>query len=142
MSVKQLSVFSENKHGSLYEVTEILSEAGINIRAFSVADTEKYGVIRMIVSDARKAAAALSENDKIVRPTDVVAVKVSDTAGGLSSLLGVLAANNVNLDYLYAFVANDDGCANVVLRVADNEFTEKILVSAGFTLLTDDDIKK
>ncbi len=142
MSVKQLSVFAENKSGSLCEVTSILSETKINIRAFSVADTDKYGVIRMIVDDPRKAAYALSEAGKIVNVTDVVGVQITDETGGLDILLKTLAANGINVEYLYAFVSTAANAADVVIRVSDNGATEKILTEAGYTLISDIDIGK
>ena len=138
MSVRQLSVFAENKQGSLYETTAILSEAGINIRAFSVADTNKYGVIRMIVDDPRTAAFALSSEGKIVSVTEVVGVQISDSQGGLAKLLGIVSGAGINVEYLYAFVSSIPNNANVVLRVSDNEATEKILKDAGYSLLTDE----
>ena len=138
MSVRQLSVFAENKQGSLYETTAILSEAGINIRAFSVADTNKYGVIRMIVDDPRTAAYSLSSEGKIVSVTDVVGVQISDSQGGLSKLLGIVSQAGINVEYLYAFVSSIPNTANVVLRVSDNETTEKILRESGYSLLTDE----
>ena len=138
MSVRQLSVFAENKQGSLYETTAILSEAGINIRAFSVADTNKYGVIRMIVDDPRTAAFSLSSEGKIVSVTEVVGVQISDSQGGLAKLLGIVSGAGINVEYLYAFVSSIPNNANVVLRVSDNEATEKILKEAGYSLLTDE----
>lgn len=141
MSVKQLSVFAENKNGSLYAITKILSEADIDISAFSIADTQSYGVLRLIVSDPRKAAEALSKENKIVNVTDVVGVKIPDTKGGLNELLSIISAENIAVEYLYAFVSPVAGNAYVVLRVENNELTEKLLKRYGFTLLTDEDIR-
>lgn len=142
MSVKQLSVFAENKHGSLYEITKILSEAGIDIRAFSVADTHSYGVLRLIVSDTRHAAFALSSAGKIVDVTDVVGVQITDEKGGLAELLNVLTEQDINIEYLYAFVSTTVGEAYVVIRVSNNVKTEEVLREHGFSILTDEDIKK
>lgn len=136
MSIRQLSVFAENKNGSLYEITKILASNDINIRAFSVADTKNFGVLRLIVSDPRKAAMALSEEGKIVNVTDVVGVKIPDYKGGLAELLRILTENEISVEYLYAFVSTDAGKAHVVLRVEDNEKTEKLLTEKGFTLLS------
>ena len=142
MSIKQLSVFAENKHGSIYEITKILSEAGIDIRAFSVADTHSYGVLRLIVSDTRHAAFSLSSVGKIVDVTDVVAVQISDEKGGLAELLKVVTEQGINIEYLYAFVSTTVGEAYVVIRVSNNQATEQILKENGFELLTDEDVKK
>lgn len=141
MSIKQLSVFAENKNGSVYEITQMLADNDIDIRAFSIADTQNFGVMRLIVSDPRKAALALSDQGKVVDVTDVVGVRIPDSKGGLASLLKAVNAENISVDYLYAFVSNTVGKAYVVLRVSDNEKAEKMLQSYGFSLLTDDDLK-
>ena len=141
MSVKQLSIFAENRNGSIYEITKILADAGIALRAFSIADTQNYGVLRLIVSDIKAGYEALSNAGKIVNVTDVVGVEISDANGGLCELLHVLAKDEISVEYLYAFVAPTAGKAFVVLRVADNDATEKLLSAAGFTLLTDADLK-
>lgn len=136
MAIRQLSVFAENKNGSLFEITRILAANDINIRAFSVADTRNFGVLRLIVNDPRKAAMALSEEGKVVNVTEVVGVQIPDYKGGLSELLRVLTENDIGVEYLYAFVSTTDkGKAHVVLRVEDNVTTEKLLREKGFTLL-------
>ena len=136
MSIRQLSVFAENKNGSLFEITKILAANDINIRAFSVADTKNFGVLRLIVSDPRKAAQALSEEGKVVNVTEVVGVQIPDYKGGLSELLRVLTEAGIGVEYLYAFVSTTDkGKAHVVLRVEDNAATETLLREKGFTLL-------
>ncbi len=141
MSVKQLSVFAENKNGSIYEITKILSAAEINIRAFSIADTQNYGILRLIVNDPRAAAMALSIEGRIVSVTDVVSVQIPDEKGGLTELLRVLSDADISVEYLYAFVASPSTSAYVVLRVEDNTKTEALLAEKGFTLLTDADLK-
>lgn len=135
MSVKQLSVFAENKNGSLYEITEILSKNGIDIRAFSIADTQSYGILRLIVSDPRAAAFALSQEGKIVNVTDVVGAQIPDCKGGLSELLGVITKANISVEYLYAFTTTEAGKAFVVFRVGDNESVEKLLSENGINVL-------
>ena len=142
MSVKQLSVFAENRNGSLYEITKILSTAGINLRAFSVADTQNYGILRLIVSDPRAAAFALSTEGKIVSVTDVVGVRIPDEEGGLTELLRVLAEADISVEYLYAFLGGCAGDAYAVVRVEDNAKTEKLLSDNGFTLLTDEVLRQ
>ncbi len=141
MSIKQLSVFAENKTGSVYEITRILADNDINIRAFSLAETQSFGILRLIVNDPRKAAMALSAEGKIVDVTDVIGVQIPDTKGGLAELLKVISTEKVGVDYLYAFLADDPTKAHVVLRVADRELSERILLSYGFTLLEDSDLK-
>jgi len=135
MAIRQLSVFAENKNGSLYEITKILAQNDVNMRAFSVADTKNFGVIRLIVDDPKRAAMALSSEGKIVNVTEVVGVKIPDYKGGLSELLGILAKSEIGIEYLYAFVGTEAGKAHVVLRVEDNAATEAILREKGFELI-------
>ena len=142
MAVKQLSVFAENRTGSIYEITNTLSTAGINIRAFSIADTQNYGILRLIVSDPRAAAMALSTEGKIVSVTAVVSVQIPDRQGGLTELLRVLAEAEIPVEYLYAFVASSPDQAYVVLRVEDNAKTEALLAEKGFVILTDEIIRQ
>ncbi len=143
MSVKQLSVFAENKNGSIYEISKTLSDNNVNIRAFSIADTQNYGILRLIVDDPRTAALALSSEGRIVSVTDVVGVQIPDERGGLTALLRVLAEAEISVEYLYAFVASHaDDHAYVVLRVEDNARTEELLVAAGFALCTDELLKQ
>ncbi len=140
MSIRQLSVFAENKNGSLYETTKILADAEIEIRAFSVADTQSYGVLRLIVNDPKAAAAALSEAGKIVTVTDVIAVKIPDSKGGLSDLLRIANEKNISIEYLYAFVSRNAGSAYVVIKVADNAAVEMIFASEGYEHLEEADL--
>ena len=142
MSVKQLSVFAENRKGSIYEITKILSDAGINLRAFSIADTQNYGILRLIVSDPRAAAMALSTEGRIVSVTDVVSAAIPDEKGGLTELLRVLCEAEISVEYLYAFVASPAARAYVVLRVEDNAKTEALLTECGYTLLTDEELRQ
>ncbi len=142
MSIKQLSIFAENKIGSICEITGLLLESGINIRAFSVADTQSYGVLRLIVDDPRNAAFKLSESGKILHVTTVIGAMIPDREGGLNTVLEILSKENISVEYLYAFLAPTAGHAYVVLRVSDNEKTEKILKSHGVTLLSDEDLVK
>lgn len=107
MITKQVSVFLENKSGRLNEVAQILGESGINISAFTVADTSEFGVLRMIVTDPENAVQVLKKNNFSVRTTDVVLVKSRNVPGALSKLLEVLNAENVFIEYMYAFSMNE-----------------------------------
>jgi len=115
MIIKQLSVFLENKTGRLNEVTQILGNAGINMSAFSVADTSEFGILRMIVSEPEKALAILKEAEFSVRLTDVVCLNSPNEAGALARALDILAAESVFIEYLYAYSMNDKS-ANIVLK--------------------------
>ena len=142
MAIKQLTVFVENKQGTLVEVTDTLAKNDINIRALSIADTQDFGILRLIVTDNEKAIAALSERDYLVKTTEVVGVKIGDAPGKLSTALEVLDRAEINMEYLYAFMARTEKHAYVVLRVADNAAAEASLEAAGFHMITDADIAK
>ena len=139
MAITQLSAFLENKPGSLYEAVAAITEAGVNIRALSVAETIDFGVLRMIVSDIQKTKDALSEN-VIIRDTPVVAVKMEDTAGALMKILKVLKNAGINIEYVYAFTGAVQGSAYVALRVDDPDSAESLLAGSGMKTLEDADL--
>ncbi|UZP68450.1 ACT domain-containing protein [Desulfovibrio mangrovi] len=116
MKVEQISVFLENKAGRLAEVTRTLTDANINIRALSLADTSDFGILRLIVSDHERAKAVLKENGFTVGRTTVVAVEVDDKPGGLNHILSTLSANGVNVEYMYAFVQQGGQNATLIFR--------------------------
>ena len=142
MSLKQLTVFVENKQGKLMEITGVLAENDINIRALSIADTQDFGILRLIVTDYDKAEKTLMDAGFLVKSTSVVGVKIGDEPGKLSTALGVLDSNGINMEYLYAFMSRTEKHAYVVLRVADNDKAEKALEDAGFHLISDADVCK
>lgn len=125
MRTKQLSVFLENKTGRINQVARILGENGINMHAFSVAESADFGIIRMIVSDVERASAIMKEAHFAVRITDVVCIQCSNSAGSLSKILDVLANANVFIEYMYAF--SDGNIARVVIRPTDLELCLKVL---------------
>lgn len=142
MALKQLSVMVNNEKGQLAKVTRILAEAGINLCAMSIADTEHFGILRLIVSDIEGAVAALKNAGCLTRITEVVGVKISNQPGALAETLEALNKGEVNLEYLYAFCARTDKHAYLVLRVPDIAAAEKILTDAGKHLITDEDVSK
>ena len=142
MSLKQLTVFVENKQGSLVAITDTLARHSVNIRALSIADTEEFGILRLIVNDNETAIATLHEEGYLIKTTEVVGVKIGDEPGKLSTALQVLDENKINMEYLYAFMARTEKHAYVVLRVADNAAAEAALEKAGFHMITDKDIDK
>lgn len=127
MSVKQISVFLENKPGMLQKVTEILTENGIDMRALSLADSADYGVLRVIVNNTEKALSVLSEGGYLAKVNDVLAVSVDDAPGGLAGVIALLAENGVNIEYLYVFVKKRSKEACAVFRVQSTEKAEAIL---------------
>ena len=142
MSIKQLTVFVQNKKGSVVSVTDILSKNNINLRALSIAETQDLGILRMIVNDEISAEKVLAENGYLIKVIDVVGVKIGDAPGKLTEALGVLDKADINVEYLYAFMARTEKHAYVVLRVEDNAAAESTLVSAGFKMISEADINK
>ncbi len=142
MSIKQLTVFVENKQGALVAITELLSENNINLRALSIAETEDFGILRLIVNDEEAAEKILADGGYLIKITDVVGVKIGDAPGKLSEALKVLDENKINMEYLYAFMARTEKHAYVVIRVEDNNAAETALTNAGFHLITEADINK
>ncbi len=142
MSLKQLNVFVENKQGALVNITDALAKSEINIRALSIADTEEFGILRLIVNDTDTASEMLEELGYLIKITEVVGVKIGDQPGKLSKALEVLDENSINMEYLYAFMSRTEKHAYVVLRVADNKKAEAALENEGFHLITDADVNK
>ncbi|MBR3751352.1 MAG: ACT domain-containing protein [Clostridia bacterium] len=142
MSIKQLTVFVENKQGTMVAITDTLAKHNVNIRALSIAETEAFGILRLIVNDEKTAEKILSEEGYLIKITDVIGVKIGDEPGKLSAALGVLDRARINLEYLYAFMSRTEKHAYVVLRVEDNAAAEAELVGAGFHLIADADVLK
>ena len=142
MAIKQLTVFIQNKKGTVVSVTEILAKNDINLRALSIAETQDFGILRLIVNDEAAAEKVLKENGYLIKVIDVVGVKIGDAPGKLTAALDVLDKANINVEYLYAFMARTEKHAYVVLRVEDNEEAESILTSAGFKMISEADINK
>lgn len=142
MSIKQLTVFVENKQGSVVSITDILSKNNINIRALSIAETEDFGILRLIVNDVNAAQKMLTEAGYLIKITDVVGVKIGDAPGKLTEALKILDENKINLEYLYAFMARTERHAYVVLRVEDNDLAMKALTTSGFHIITEADVDK
>ena len=138
--IRQLSVFIENKQGALADAAEVLAKENINIRAMTLADTTKYGVLRMIVDKADAAGNALTRAGYLTRANDVVAVMMPDTAGALHDVIALLDEVGVNVEYLYAFNHGKANNACVVLRVHDPALTDETLVNHGFKVLQNDDL--
>ena len=140
MLIKQLSVFVENKPGRLAAVIEALGKNGINMSALSLADTSEYGILRVIVDNPENAAELLKKIGVIVKITPVLAVPMEDTPGGLSKILDVFLKNEINVDYIYAFVGKSANKAVMVVKVSDVKKAEEVLQNVGITTLATDDI--
>ncbi len=131
MIVEQISVFVENKEGRLLEIAEILSQNNIDISALSLADTEEYGVLRMIVSDPYKAKEVLLAHGVIGKVTDVLAVVISDKPGGFCQALKQISDNGISVKYMYACTSHKKGKALMILSVSDLQKAEEIVKSSG-----------
>lgn len=135
MAIKQLSVFIENKQGSLHDITDALAKANINLRSMCVADTSNYGIVRIIADDPEKAKALLDKDGHAANVRLVNAFAVPDQPGGLSKVLSLLEGCGVNIEYMYALITTEDGKAYSVMRTGDTAETDKILTENGIELL-------
>jgi len=127
MYIEQISVFLENKSGRLAEVTGILAESNVNIRALALADTSEFGVLRLIVDDNQRAISALKAQGFAAGKTNVVAVEVDDRPGGLHAILSLLHQNRINVEYMYAFVRQTGQRAIMIFRLSQPEKAVEIL---------------
>lgn len=119
MKIKQLSIFLQNKKGSLYDALDVLSKNGVNIRALSLADTSDFGILRVVVDNPQKGQNVLEENHFLVKITDIIAIEMNDTPGGLSYVLKTIKENNIDLEYLYAFTHDKQDKAILLLHTDD-----------------------
>ena len=142
MSIRQISVFLENRPGKLYELTGLLARHGIDMRALSIAEATDFGIARIIASDAQKCALALREGQFIAQLSDVLAFAVPDEPGGLHNLLSEFNAAQVNIEYMYAFLGGEPGRAYMIFRVTGTEAAEKALVARGLKSLSLDEIER
>ena len=140
MKIKQLSIFLENKKGRMRKALEILAQAGINIRALSIADTSDFGILRLIVPQPEEAQALLLDNNFVVKMGHVIAVEMTDQPGGLSTVLGILDNASNNLEYLYAFVDEKEEKAIVLLHPEDIEAGVEALEKGGAKVIPPEDV--
>jgi hypothetical protein len=135
MKITQVSVFLENKKGRLLEVCSLLGKHNINIRALNVAESEGFGVLRIVVDKPQEAVDLLKKNNLVANLTDVVAVEVEDKPGGLARVLEVLSKNNINVEYMYGFVEKHTSNALMVFRFDEPEKAAKTLLANGITVV-------
>ena len=135
MLVKQISVFLENKEGRVAQVTQILSDSNINIRALSIADTTEFGILRLIVNKPEEAEKALKNEGLTVSITEVIAISIEDEPGGLAKALEILHNDRISVEYIYAFISKTSHRANVILRVESCERAIESLEAGGFLVL-------
>ena len=135
MKLKQLSVFLENKPGRLSQPCKALAEAGINIMTLCLADTEQFGILRLMVKEWEKAKSVLEQSGCVVNVSDVLAIEIPDRPGGLDSILSMLEPNAINIEYMYAFTLKRGNNAVLIARIEDADRAIKILHQKGVTIL-------
>ena len=138
--VYQISVFLENRAGQFAEITKVMAENDIDVRAISIAETADYGVLRMIVGNAEKATAILMQHGYLMSMTPVLVVAVPDQAGGVAPVLATLAAGNVDIEYMYSLFTYSEGKAYIVFRVAETDKFIELLKSQGITPVTKEEL--
>jgi len=141
MRIKQISVFLENRQGRLYDVCSLLGSHNINIRALTIAETESFGVLRIVVDQSDAAIKLLRDNRFVANFTEVIAIEVPDQPGGLASILKVLAENEVNIEYMYGFVEKFSDKALLVMRFEDTDFAQQILAKHNVRIVAEKDIQ-
>jgi len=142
MKIQQLSLFVENKPGHTAAPARLLANEGIDIRALSLADTEQFGIVRMIVSDWKKAAGILESHGFVARVTEVLAVEVPDRPGGMADVLGALDGSGINIEYMYAFPYPRCGQAILIFRFNDSDAAIARLQTAGISVLAGSELLK
>ena len=140
--VKQLSVFIQNRAGKIASIVKSLADAKVDIRAISIADTADFGILRMIVNDPEKAYHVLRENNFTVRITKVIAVEIDDTPGSMAAVLKELNDNQIEVEYMYAFLGNLSGNAMVILKIDNPEKVEKIAAMETIKLVSAEEVYK
>ena len=140
MSVKQISVFLENRPGALCEMTKVLADEAIDMRAFSLAETSEFGIARIIVKDVYKAITVLKDADYVTSVSEAVAVAIPDVPGGLHSVIKAVADAGINLEYMYCFLGGKSGKAFLVCKVADVAAAESALSAKGAVLVEQDEL--
>lgn len=136
MNIHQISVFLENRTGQLAEITRLLADEHVDIRAISIAETADYGLARMIVDDSYKASTILLQHGDILSMTPVWAVQVPDRPAGLAELLEVLSAAHVDVEYMYSLFTHQEGYAYMVLRISDEPSFLNALGTHGIKVMT------
>ena len=140
MSVYQISVFLENRAGQLAEITKILADSGVDLRAISIAETVDYGILRMIVDDTAKATPVLQDHDYVYSMTPVIVVSCADAPGGLSPVLEMLADGDIGIEYMYSLFTHQEGKAYMVFRTSDEKAFLAQLAAHGMSPCTKEEL--
>ena len=140
MYVKQISVFMENRPGRLAEITKILSENSVDIRAINIADTTDFGILRMMVDDEEKAEKVLRGNNMTANISDVIAISISDSVGAFSNVIELLKDKNISIEYIYSFIGEKPSKAVIVLKTSDLDLSINVLRENGVNVLSKEDV--
>lgn len=142
MILKQLSVFLENKPGALSRPCRLLAQAGINLQTVALADTQQFGILRLVVHDWEQARKVLVAADFVVKVTDVVALEIPDRPGGLAGILEVIEQAGVNVEYMYAFTAKQEGQGLMLFRFDQPQAALDALKAGGMCAVSTADLFK
>ena len=140
MKIKQLSIFLQNRMGSLSKPLEVLSNADVNIRAMCMADTSEFGILRLVVDNPEKGKEALEENSFLVKITEIIGVEMDDTPGGLTNILKIIKDNAIDLEYLYAFTHDKVNKAILLLHADDIDNLISVLTQNNVTIVPAEEI--
>ena len=141
MGIRQLSIFIENKKGRLAKIAKIISSAGIDIRATSVADTSGFGILRIIVDDPDRAKNVLQKSNIIVSVTDVIAVEIKDKSGEFYRVMSILSDNDIGVEYMYAFISREKNKAFIILKIENEDKAVEVLKDNDVCLLNKNQIQ-
>lgn len=140
MKIKQLSIFLQNRMGSLSKPLEVLSNANVNIRAMCMADTSEFGILRLVVDNPKKGKEALEESGFLVKITEIIGVEMNDTPGGLANVLNIIKDNGIDLEYLYAFTHEKEGKAILLLHSDDIDRLISVLKDSDITVVQSNEV--
>ena len=140
MKIKQLSIFLQNRMGSLSKPLEVLTVADVNIRAMCMADTSEFGILRLVVDNPEKGKEALEQNNFLVKMTEIIGVEMNDAPGGLTSVLNIIKDNNIDLEYLYAFTHEKKDKAILLLHTDDIDGLINILNKNNITIVPSEEV--
>ena len=140
MKITQLSIFAENKPGHIIAPFRLLADAQVDVRALALADSQRYGILRMIVSDWKKATQVLESDGFLVKATEVLAIEVPDRPGGMACVLAALEGTSINIEYMYAFPFGRDGKAVLIFRFNDPDAAVQQLRAAGIGVVGGEDL--
>ena len=138
--IRQISVFVENQPGSMMNVTSVLTEAGVNIRAISTFDTPEFGIMRLVVDDPVSAKNSLTAKGFVTRVSNVIGVELKDEQGNLNQMLKILADGKINIDYIYSFVTREGKAPVMVFHTDDFEQAEKVLEAADVKIMEEEEL--